>query len=78
MNKDQIEAILASIAKNNRTTVENVRKEIQLAMDVAQQSNDPNIQSLWHSIPSAGKHVTIEEFLNYCLSQMNSHPPHAD
>ena len=50
MNKDQIEAILASIAKNNRTTVENVRKEIQLAMDVAQQSNDPNIQSLWHSI----------------------------
>lgn len=78
MNEYQIEAILASIAKNDHTTVENVRKEIQLAMEVAQQSNDPNIQSLWRSIPSAGEHVTIEEFLNYCLSLMNAHPPYAD
>jgi hypothetical protein len=65
MDNKRINAILESVAKANNTTVENVRKEILIAMDEAQQSTDPLVQARWSKIPRCSEKPTIEEFISY-------------
>ena len=48
------EAALREVARKNHTTVEEVRKEIRLAMIAAMCNPDPAIQKRWNAIPHAG------------------------
>lgn len=65
MDNTCVHAILESVAKANHTTVENVRKEILLAMEEAQQSQDPVVQARWSQIPRRFEKPSIEEFITY-------------
>lgn len=65
MDNKRLNAILESVAKSNNTTVENVRKEILIAMEEAQQSQDPLVLARWAEIPRCSQKPTIEEFITY-------------
>ena len=54
------EAALREVARKNHTTVEEVRKEIRLAMIAAMCNPDPAIQKRWNAIPHAGDTLTPE------------------
>ena len=62
-------AALREVARKNHTTVEEVRKEIRLAMIVAMCNPDPAIQKRWNAIPHAGDTLTPEDFITYVASQ---------
>ena len=63
MNCKRIDTILESVAKSHFTTIDEVRKEILLVMEEAQQSPDPLVQARWAMIPHAGEKPTIEELI---------------
>ena len=63
------EAALREVARKNHTTVEEVRKEIRLAMIAAMCNPDPAIQKRWNAIPHAGDTLTPEDFITYVASQ---------
>lgn len=63
------EAALREVARKNHTTVEEVRKEIRLAMIAAMCNPDPAIQKRWNAIPYAGDTLTPEDFITYVASQ---------
>lgn len=64
------EMVLNRIAKENHTTVANVRKEMQSAMDLAMASRDPLVQARWAAIPKKGGRLTLEEFVTYLAKRM--------
>ena len=49
--------------------LEEVRKEIRLAMIAAMCNPDPAIQKRWNAIPHAGDTLTPEDFITYVASQ---------
>lgn len=55
MDCKRIDAILESVAKSHCTTIDEVRKEILIVMEEAQQSLDPLVQARWAMIPHAEK-----------------------
>ena len=63
------EAALREVARKNHTTVEEVRKEIRLAMIAAMCNPDPAIQKRWNAMPHAGDTLTPEDFITYVASQ---------
>lgn len=63
------EAALREVARKNHITVEEVRKEIRLAMIAAMCNPDPAIQKRWNAIPHAGDTLTPEDFITYVASQ---------
>lgn len=63
------EAALREVARKNHTTVEEVRKEIRLAMIAAMCNPDPAIQKRWNAIPRAGDTLTPEDFITYVANQ---------
>ena len=62
-----IDQLLQQIATENHTTPQIVRREMEEAIRIAQQSNDPTIQARWAAIPKRGKKLTLEEFLDYMV-----------
>lgn len=67
------DAALREVARKHHVTVEEVRKEIQLAMLFAMCNSDPAVQKRWHEIPHDGNTITPEDLIMYiakqCLSQ---------
>lgn len=59
---------LRKVALANNTTVEEVRREIMIAMDAAMANPDPAIQTMWRTIPCAGEKPTPEEFIAFVAS----------
>ena len=59
------EKAIEAIAARNGVTADEVRREIQLAIDLAMQDSDPEIRKRWDSIPSKGKKPTPEELILY-------------
>lgn len=52
---------LKKVAEQEGISVEEVRREIQKAINIAMQNPDPDIQRFWRSIPSKGAKPTPEE-----------------
>ena len=73
MKKEEIDRILQKIARDNHTTVQEVRRKMEFAMQVGQSSTDPAVQALWRSIPRKGSQLTLEELIAY-LSKRASRP----
>ncbi len=65
--------VLDTLRRHN-TTVDEVRKEIRIAMAVAMCSPDPNVQKRWREIPHDGEVLTLEDFIAYaerkCLERL--------
>ena len=65
---------LLEVARRHNTTVDEVRKEIRIAMAVAMCSPDPNVQKRWREIPHDGEVLTLEDFIAYaarrCLERL--------
>ena len=68
MNKEKIaiaKRAIEQIARNNNTTVDDVRLQIKVAMMNGLVSEDPKIKAYWQSIPHEGNVPTPEEFIAY-------------
>ena len=63
------EAALQEVAQRHRVTVEEVRKEIRLAMVLAMCDPDPAVQKRWSEIPHTGDTLTPEELITYIAKQ---------
>ena len=63
------EAAVRKVARKNHTTLEEVRKEIRLAMIAAMCDPDPSIQRVWLEIPCAGAALTPEDLIAYIAKQ---------
>lgn len=63
-------AALQEVARRNHTSLEEVRKEIKLAMLVAMCSSDPAIQNQWKSIPYEGDTITPEDLIRYVAKKV--------
>ena len=57
------EEILAQIAKENGTTPEKVRQEMQRAIDQAYGHHAPDAQPIWDKMAPGGGKPTPEEFV---------------
>lgn len=57
--------VIQTIALHNRTTPQQVRRDMLTAMEVGQNHSDPAIRAKWESIPRKGEKLTLEEFLKY-------------
>ena len=60
---------LQKAAKKNGVLVNEIRKEIEMALATAMQSPDPNVQAYWKSIPHKGTKPTPEEVIRYIVKQ---------
>ena len=72
MRKLKFELMLAEIARRNGTTKEQVRREMQIAMESGMNSADPLVQQRWKRIPKQGEKLTLEEFVDYLATQCQS------
>ena len=63
------DAALLEVAQKNHITVDEVRKEIRLAMIAAMCDPDPAIQRVWREIPCAGAALTPEDLITYIAKQ---------
>ena len=70
MDQHEFEWVLGVIARRNGITKEQVREEMQIAMEEGMRSPDPVAQQLWAQIPRRGEKLTLEEFMEYLLSKM--------
>ena len=75
MQKEQMDHILAEIAKKHNTTPDCVRREMEIALNVAQNSNNPYTKAKWALIPRKGDSVTLEEFLDYMVNTIHKLTP---
>ena len=57
------EAALLEVARRHHTTVEEVRREIRLAMAMC--SPDPATRKIWGEIPCDGNVLTPENLITY-------------
>ena len=70
MKTNKLDKVLASIATEHHTTVQEVRREMEYAMHVGQ--SNPAVQAQWNSIPRKGDKLTLEEFIDYIIKRTMS------
>ncbi len=68
MKKSELDKIIEEIARAHNSTANQVRKEMQLAMDAGQASEDPIIRQRWDAIPRKGNTLSLEEFVEYLVT----------
>ena len=64
-----INEIINKIAKEHNTTPEEVYAEMQIALDAAFNSKDPDVKKEWSKIPFQGEHPIPEDVISYLVSQ---------
>ena len=69
MEKSSFEQILEQIALTRNTTSHQIRQQMEAAMASALENPDPVVQQMWDSIPRKGEVPTLDEFMNYMISQ---------
>ena len=72
ITESTIRQCLKYLAEEQHTSEAEIYKNIQLCLDKAKRSPDPNTQAYWCSIPHAGKEPTVEEVLIYLAVQIKS------
>ncbi len=60
------------IALQERKTVEQVRKDIKLAMLCGLLNNDPQVQAMWKSIPCEGEYPEPEELIAWVAKRVTT------
>lgn len=64
--------ILKQIAKENHVTPEEVRFEIQAAIQIGMNSSDPDVRQRWAEIPKKGDVPTPEEVIVFLFTQVSN------
>ena len=67
---DKIKRSLVSVAKQNGVSVDEVKREIQKAIDLGLTNPNSHIQALWKYIPRAGERPTPEEVISFFAKEM--------
>lgn len=67
---DKIKRSLASVAKQNGVSVDEVKREIQKAIDIGMANSDRHIQAFWNSILREGERATPEEAISFFSKEM--------
>ena len=67
-----IDQIIKQVARAHNTTSEEVYAEMQIALDVAFQSKDPEVQKEWAKIPFKGDHPIPENVIPYLVGQLKN------
>ena len=65
MEQSKFDQMLALVAQAYDTTPEIIYHKIALAIAEGQQNQDPQVQSLWATIPRTGPFLTLEDFVEY-------------
>ena len=65
--------MLALVANAYASTPKIIREKILLAMELGQNSPDPQIRALWASVPHTGAELTLSDFVAY-LAQTLQEP----
>lgn len=65
-----IQNILEKIAIQNGVSVDQVRQDIQEALDHGWNSTDENVKAYWRRIPTKHGKPTLEEVLVYIISSI--------
>lgn len=73
MEKSKVIRAFEKIARKEGISVDEVRQEIQKAIDDAMQSDDPAVQAYWRKIKFKGKKPTPEEVVLYIAKQVKSY-----
>lgn len=66
----EFRGLLEQIAKQNDTTVEEIYKEMQIAIDAGFDNPNPEVQKRWKQIPFKGDKPTPEDLIPYVASQI--------
>lgn len=61
----EFKELLEAVAKQHNTTVEEVYKEMQIAIDAGFDNPDPEVQKMWKQIPFKGDRPTPEDVIPY-------------
>lgn len=60
-----IKKILEIIALQNNVSIDQIRQDIQDALDIGWNSNDERVQAHWRRIPTKHRKPTLEEVVLY-------------
>ena len=67
-----INEIIKQVAMAHNTTPEEVYVEMQIALDAAFQSKDPNVQKEWAKVPLNGNHPTPEDVIPFLAMMLSA------
>ena len=67
-----IDEIIKKVAKVHNTTPEEVYAEMQIALDAAFQSKDPEVKKEWAKIPFQGERPTPEDVIPYLVGRLKN------
>ena len=73
MKQKNFAQMLSQVALAYNTTPEQIYRQIARALEEGQQSQNPQVRSLWSSIPRSGSDLTLEDFVEY-LAQTLEQP----
>ncbi len=57
--------VFEQIALKEGVTVDHIRKEIEIAINIGLSNPDPNVQKMWAAIPCKSHKPTPEELVRY-------------
>lgn len=63
--KKNLQCILKSIAEDHHTTVSEIYREMEVAIQAGFNNPDPKVQAQWNKIPRKGDIPTPEELIIY-------------
>lgn len=67
-----VNEIIKQVAKVHNTTPEEVYTEMQIALDAAFNSKDPEVKKEWAKIPFRGERPTPEDVIPYLVSKLKA------
>ena len=67
-----VNELIKRVAKAHHTTPEEVYTEMQIALDAAFHSKDPEVKKEWAKIPFQGERPTPEDVIPYLVSQLKA------
>ena len=68
---DPVTLALSQVAEKNHTTVEEVRREIALAIQLAMENPSPETKTIWQELPHTGDAPAPEEVIAYAVRRIH-------
>ena len=65
MDTEQSKKALEKVAMQEGVSIEEVRREIELAIRAARANPDTEVQAFWNSLPQKGNEFTPEDLIAY-------------
>ena len=70
IDRKKAEEALRKLAEQEKMNVEEIREEIQRAIDAAYDNPDPKYRKEWSKVPFAGERPTPEDVIMYVVREM--------